>query len=202
MTCRQSEKIASFHEPIIEFEIFTPANYLEVISRLIKFSRGLIKNIISEERIIKIIGEMPLDELITGFFDSLKSISSGYASLRWRFLSYQPADLVKLDILIAEEKEPSLSRIVPRSKAEKIGRDILLKLKELLPRQEFPIKLQAAINKKIIARETIPAIYRDIAGWLYGGDRTRKQKLWQKQKSGKKKLEKIFKGKVKIPNNV
>lgn len=197
-----AEKIVSFHEPIIYFEIFTPANYLESVLRLTKLSRGFIEDIVYEERIIKIKGKMPLDELITGFFDSLKSVSSGYASLRWNFLGYQPADLVKLDILIAEEKEPSLSRIVPRLKAEKIGREILLKLKELLPRQEFPVKLQAAINKKIIARETISAIYRDIAGWLYGGDRTRKQKLWKKQKAGKKKLEKIFKGKVKIPNNV
>ncbi|MCS7201052.1 MAG: elongation factor 4, partial [Patescibacteria group bacterium] len=144
----------------------------------------------------------PLDELITGFFDDLKSISSGYASLRWQFARYLESDLVKLDILIAQEKESSLSRIVPRSKAERIGREILLKLKELLPRHEFPIKLQAAINNKIIARETIPAIYKDVAGWLYGGDRTRKEKLWQRQKKGKKKLAKIFKGKVKIPNDV
>ena len=197
-----SDKILEIQEPIIEFEIFTPQLYLDEISKLIKNSRGEIEEILAEEKILKIKGKMPLDELISGFFDNLKSISSGYASLRWKFFGYKAADLVKIDILIAEEKEPSLSRIVHRSEAEKIGRKILLKLKELLPRQEFPIKLQVAINKRIIARETIPAIYRDIAGWLYGGDRTRKMKLWQKQKAGKKKLEKIFKGKVKVPNNV
>lgn len=196
------DKILEIQEPVIEFEIFTPHFYLENISNLIKNFRGEINNIITQEKILKIKGKMPLDELISGFFDNLKSLSSGYASLRWKFYGYQPADLVKLDILIAEEKESSLSRIVHKNEAEKIGRKILLKLKELLPRQEFPIKLQAAINKKIIARETVPAIYRDIAGWLYGGDRTRKMKLWQKQKAGKKKLEQIFKGKIKIPNNI
>jgi GTP-binding protein LepA len=145
---------------------------------------------------------MPLEELISGFYDELKSVSSGYASLRWRFLDYQKSDLVKLEILIAEEKEPSLSRIIHKSKAEKIARKILLELKNSLPREEFPIKLQAKIDGRIVARETVPAIWRDIAGWLYGGDRTRKMKLWQKQKEGKKKLQKLGKGKVKIPNDV
>jgi GTP-binding protein LepA len=167
---------------------------------------------------------MPLEELISGFYDELKSLSSGYASLRWHpvperssvrgspesvlgtgsgtFLDYQKSDLVKLEILIAEEKEPSLSRIIHKSKAEKVARKILLELKNSLPREEFPIKLQAKIDGKIVARETIPAIWRDIAGWLYGGDRTRKMKLWRKQKEGKKKLQKLGKGKVKIPNDV
>ena len=196
------EKIIEIQEPVAELEIFTPIEFLENISQLIKNSYGEIEKIFGEGKILKIKGKIPLDELISGFFDNLKSISSGYASLRWKFLGYQTSDLIKLDILIAEEKIPSLSRIVHRDKAEKIGRKILLKLKELLPRHEFPIKLQASINKRIIARETIPAIYRDIAGWLYGGDRTRKMKLWQRQKTGKKRLEKIFKGRVKIPNNV
>jgi len=196
------DKILEIQEPIAEAEIFTPPFYLEKISELIKNSRGEIKEIITEKSILKIVCLLPLNELISGFYDDLKSISSGYASLRWKFFGYQKSDLIKLDILIAEEKEPSLSRIVPRQNAEKIGREILLKLKELLPRQEFPIKLQASTGKRIIARETVPAIYRDLAGWLYGGDRTRKMKIWQKQKSGKKKLQQIFKGKVKVPNNI
>lgn len=195
-------QIEEILEPIANVEIYSPLNFLEGISLLIKEHRGEIIKIDYEQRIIKISAKLPLEEIIFGFFDELKSLSSGYASLKWTFSHYEKSDLVKLDILIAEEKEPSLSRIVPREKAERIGRKILLKLKELLPRQEFPVKLQAKVNKKIIARETIPAIYRDIAGWLYGGDRTRKMKLWQKQKRGKKKLEKIFKGKVKVPNNV
>jgi len=104
--------------------------------------------------------------------------------------------------LIAEEINPSLSRIVVKNKAEEIGRKILIELKNSLPREQFPIKLQAAIGGKIIARETIPALKADVAGWLYGGDITRKIKLWQKQKRGKKKLQKLGKGKVRVPNEV
>jgi GTP-binding protein LepA len=217
-------QVLFFEEPFIEIEIFTPLNYLENIFNLIRQSRGKVKEQIIEGSFIKIIAEMPLEELISGFYDELKSISSGYASLRWHpvperssvrgspesvlgtgsgtFLDYRKSDLVKLEILIAEEKEPSLSRIIHKSKAEKIARKILLELKNSLPREEFPIKLQAKIDGRIVARETIPAIWRDIAGWLYGGDRTRKMKLWQKQKEGKKKLQKLSKGKVKIPNDV
>jgi len=196
------DQILEIQEPIAKVEIFTPQEYLEGISEIIKKSRGKIVEINYEVKILKIEALLPLDELIAGFFDDLKSISSGYASLRWQLSHYEKSDLVKLDILIAEEKEPSLSRLVHKSQAQAIGRKILLVLKENLERREFPIKLQASINGRIIARETIPAIYRDIAGWLYGGDRTRKMKLWQKQKKGKKKLEKLFKGKVKIPNEV
>jgi GTP-binding protein LepA len=195
-------QVLFFEEPFIEIEIFTPLNYLENIFNLIRQSRGKVKEQIIEGSFIKIIAEMPLEELISGFYDELKSVSSGYASLRWRFLDYRKSDLVKLEILIAEEKESSLSRIIHKSKAEKIARKILLELKNNLPREEFPIKLQAKIDGRIVARETVPAIWRDIAGWLYGGDRTRKMKLWQKQKEGKKKLQKLGKGKVKIPNDV
>jgi GTP-binding protein LepA len=195
-------QVLFFEEPFIEIEIFTPLNYLENIFNLIRQSRGKVKEQIIEGSFIKIMAEMPLEELISGFYDELKSLSSGYASLRWKFLDYRKSELVKLEILIAEEKEPSLSRIIHKSKAEKIARKILLELKNSLPREEFPIKLQAKIDGRIVARETVPAIWRDIAGWLYGGDRTRKMKLWQKQKEGKKKLQKLGKGKVKIPNDV
>jgi GTP-binding protein LepA len=196
------DKILEIQEPKAQVEIFTPQNYLNNILELIRENRGETLYVNTEKIFVRIKAKMPLDELISGFFDELKSVSSGYASLRWEFLGYEKSDLVKLDILIAEEVEPSLSRILPKSKAEKIARKILLSLKENLERQEFPIKLQAKIGGRIIARETVPAIYRDIAGWLYGGDRTRKMKLWQKQKKGKKKLEKLFKGKVKVPNKV
>jgi len=196
------DKILEIQEPKAHVEIFTPQNYLNSILEIIRENRGETLYVNTEKIFVRIKAKMPLDELISGFFDELKSVSSGYASLRWEFLGYEKSDLVKLDILIAEEVEPSLSRILPKSKAEKIARKILLSLKENLERQEFPIKLQAKIGGRIIARETVPAIYRDIAGWLYGGDRTRKMKLWQKQKKGKKKLEKLFKGKVKVPNKV
>jgi GTP-binding protein LepA len=132
----------------------------------------------------------------------LKSITSGYASINWEFLNFRKADLVKLDILIAEEVNPALSRLVFKNQAYYVGKKIVTELKKLLPREQFPVKLQAAIGGRIIARETIPALKADVAGWLYGGDITRKMKLWQKQKKGKKKLEKLGKGKVNVPNDV
>jgi GTP-binding protein LepA len=195
-------KIKKILEPWVKIHIYSPLKYVEDISLIIKKHRGIITNRKFYESFIELEGELPLEELITGFYDELKSVSSGYASLSYEFLEYREGDLVKLDILIAEAKYPGLSRIVPREKAEIIGRKIVKELKNLLPREQFPIKLQAAIGGKIIARETIPALKADVAGWLYGGDITRKIKLWQKQKRGKKKLEKLGKGKVKVPNDV
>lgn len=195
-------KIEEILEPWAEISIYTPINYIEEIYELIKNNRGVIIENKFYEGFIEIKGEIPLSELISGFFDKLKSVSSGYASLNYRFLEYRVADLVKLEILVAEEVNPSLARIVPREKAQELGRKIVKELKNLLPREQFPVKLQAAIGGKIIARETIPALKADVAGWLYGGDITRKIKLWQKQKKGKKKLQQLGKGKVKIPNEV
>jgi GTP-binding protein LepA len=195
-------KIEEIREPIAKVFIYSPLAYIEKISNLIKNKRGIIKEQKILSSFVELEGEMPLDELISGFYDELKSISSGYASLNWEFLGYRKENLVKLDILVAEEESPALSRIVHKDFAESIGRKIIKELKNLLPREQFPVKLQAAIGKKIIARETIPALKADVAGWLYGGDITRKIKLWQKQKRGKKKLEKLGKGKVKIPNDV
>ncbi|GIW65609.1 MAG: elongation factor 4 [Candidatus Parcubacteria bacterium] len=195
-------KILEINEPWLEIEIFTQFNYVELVSNLIKKRRGTIKSqdMLSSFLIIK--AEMPLEELVSGFYDDLKSITSGYASLNWKFLDYRKSNLVKLDILIAEEIHSSLSRLVVKEKAEEVGRKIILELKKILPKQQFPVKLQAAIGGKIIARETIPALKKDVAGWLYGGDITRKMKLWQKQKEGKKKLTILGKGRVKVPNDV
>jgi len=195
-------QVLEIHEPWISLEIFTQLNYIEAVFNLIKNSRGIINDQINLTSFLIIKAELPLEELIVGFYDKLKSVTSGYSSLNWQFLEYRQADLVKLDILVAEEVQPSLSRLVIKNRAEEIGRRIILELKKMLPRQQFPVKLQAAIGKRIIARETIPALKKDVAGWLYGGDITRKIKLWQKQKKGKKKLEKLGKGSVKIPNDV
>jgi len=195
-------KIKKILEPWVKINIYSPLKYIENISLLIKNRRGIIINKNFYESFIEIEGELPLEELITGFYDDLKSVTSGYASLNYEFLEYREGNLVRLDILIAETKYPELSRIVPKEKAEIIGRKIIKALKNLLPREQFPIKLQASIDGKIIARETIPALKADVAGWLYGGDITRKIKLWQKQKRGKKKLEKLGKGKFKVPNDV
>lgn len=196
------EKIKSIEEPFALVEIFTPLDYLESILNLIKENRGIVKENFYDGNVVKAVCEMPISELISGFYDDLKSVSSGYASLIWKFLDYRENNLVILDILVAEKVEPSLRRIVHISKAENIGRKILKELKESLQREEFPIKLQVSINGRIVARETIPAIWKNVAGWLYGGDRTRKMKLWKKQKEGKKKLQELGKGKVKIPNNI
>ena len=196
------DKLLEIREPWTKTEIFTPLLYIEIIFNLIKASRGIIKNQIVRGSFAIIECEIPLDELITGLFDDLKSVSSGYASLTWEFLEYRKGDLVRLDILIAEETNPALSRIITKGKAESISRKILKELKELLPRELFVVKLQASMEGRIIARETIPALKADVAGYLYGGDRTRKMKLWQKQKRGKKKLLKRGVGRVRVPNDV
>lgn len=196
------DKILEIKEPWTNTEIFTPLVYIETIFNLIKNNRGVIKTQSVKGNFAVIEADIPLDELITGFFDDLKSISSGYASLTWEFLEYRAGDLVKLDILIAEETNPALSRIIIKNRVEIIARKILKELKELLSREQFPVKLQAVIEGKIIARETIPALKADVAGYLYGGDRTRKMKLWQKQKRGKKKLTKLGIGRVRVPNDV
>ncbi|MCS7184160.1 MAG: translation elongation factor 4 [Patescibacteria group bacterium] len=195
-------KILEIREPWVEIEIFTQFNFIEVVSNLIKTKRGIIKDQKTLSSFLIIKAEIPLEELITGFYDDLKSLTSGYSSLNWHFLEFRPANLTKLDILVAEEIQPALSRLIIKEKSEEVGRKILLELKNLLPRQQFPVKLQAVIGGKIIARETIPALKKDVAGWLYGGDITRKIKLWQKQNKGKKKLTQLGRGKVKIPNDV
>jgi GTP-binding protein LepA len=195
-------KISETREPWAKILLVTPTVYLERVLNLVKQSEGIIKENTRQGSFYLIEAELPIEELITGFYDELKSVSAGYASLEWQFLEYRPANLIKLDILIAEEKNPSLSRIAKYHRAESIGRNILKQLKELLPRQQFAIKLQVAIGSRIIARETIPARQADVTGHLYGGDRTRKVKLWQKQKRGKKKLAQLGRGRVRVPNDV
>lgn len=141
--------------------------------------------------------EMPLANIIVDFYDKLKSVSSGYASLNYDFMELRPGDLVKVDIMVAGEKVEALASIMHRSTAESDGRELATKLKELIPRQQFEIAIQAAIGGKVISRETISALRKDVTGYLYGGDVTRKMKLLNKQKRGKKRMKKI--GKVEIP---
>ena len=151
---------------------------------------------LSNDRVL-ITAEMPLANIIIDFYDKLKSVSSGYASLNYELLDFRPADLLKLDILVATEKVDALSIIVHKDLATDEGRSMVEKLKKLIPRQQFEIALQAAIGGKIIARETIPAMRKDVTKGLYGGDVTRKMKLLEKQKKGKKRLKRI--GSVDIP---
>jgi len=193
--------IKQTEEPWVELEVITPLNYLGNISELLKESKAvqIETKYLSNERLI-LIYEIPLRKIIVGFFDKLKGVSQGFASMNYEVLGYRPANLVKVDILIAGEKEDIFSKIVEKDEAYSQGRKIVSKLKEILPSQLFTIPVQAAISGKIIARETIKAKRRDVTAPLYGGDVTRKRKLLERQKKGKKKLK--ARGQISIPSKV
>lgn len=190
--------IQDIKEPWVKVEILTPSESMGPIMTLCADKRGISKNMqyIDEKRVI-LHFEMPLASIVVDFYDQLKSISSGYASMNYEHLDYRVGDLVKLDILIAGEKVDALALIVHRKDAFYIGSDLVKKLKELIPKHQFTIALQAAIGGKIIARETIAAFRKDVTGYLYGGDVTRKNKLLEKQKKGKKRMKMM--GKVELP---
>ncbi len=190
--------IKQIFEPWMTAQIITPSDYIGPIMKIATQRRAISKDIkyIGESR-IEIFFEMPLSSIIVDFYDKLKSVSSGYASLNYEFLEERAGDLVKIDILVAGEKVDALSTIMHRSTAQEDGKVLVEKLKQLIPKHQFEIALQAAIGSKIIARETISALRKDVTGYLYGGDVTRKMKLLNKQKRGKKRMKKI--GKVDIP---
>lgn len=190
--------IRDLKEPWVKVEILTPSESMGTIMTLCSDKRGISKNsqFIDEKRVI-LHFEMPLASIVVDFYDQLKSISSGYASMNYEHLDYREGDLVKLDILIAGEKVDALSLIVHRKDAFYVGSDLVKKLKELIPKHQFVIPLQAAIGGKIIARETISAFRKDVTGYLYGGDVSRKNKLLEKQKKGKKRMKMM--GKVELP---
>lgn len=185
-------------EPWIHAQIISKPEFIGAIMTLCLEKRGLLKkqNYLTQHR-VELIFELPLAEIVFDFYDRLKSISRGYASFDYSPLDYRAADLVKLDIKLNSEDVDALSALVHRDKAEYIGRKICKKLKELLPRQQFVIAIQAAIGAKIIARETISAMRKDVTAKCYGGDITRKRKLLEKQKEGKKKMRQI--GTVEVP---
>lgn len=191
-------RIKTIFEPWMKVSVLTPSEYIGPVMELVTKRRGLSGDIqyLGQNR-VDMHFEMPLANIIVDFYDKLKSVSSGYASLNYDFIEDRPGELVKVDILVAGEKVDALSAIMHRSSADVEGRDLVAKLKTLIPRQQFEIAIQAAISSRVIARETISALRKDVTGYLYGGDVTRKLKLLEKQKRGKKRMKKI--GKVDIP---
>ena len=186
------------NEPYINAQIITLPEYIGRIMSLCIERRGILKNqvYLSQTR-VELTFELPLAEIVFDFYDKLKSLSRGYASFDYHMSDYKQADLVKLDILLNGEKVDALSALIHRSKAYSFGRKLCEKLKDLLPRQQFVIAIQAAIGAKIIARETIRALRKDVTAKCYGGDITRKRKLLEKQKKGKKRMRQI--GSVEVP---
>jgi len=191
-------EILKIEEPYVKVNIITPSNCIGGIMDLVQERRGSFKNMeYIDEKIIKLDYELPLNEIILDFYDKLKSISSGYASLDYELAGYQPSELAKVDILVNHQLVDALSFVVHKDKAYNRGRKIVEKLKEIIPRQMYEVPLQATIEGKIIARETIKALKKDVTAKCYGGDITRKRKLLEKQKAGKKRMKKI--GRVEIP---
>jgi len=190
--------IMEVKEPWATVVILSPSGYIGPIMEIVNQRRGISMGMdyVGTDR-VELKFEMPLATIIMDFYDKLKSVSSGYASLNYEVKEMRTGNLVKLDILVAGEKVDALSAIVHRSTAESEGRELVTKLKTLIPRQQFEIAIQAAIGSKVVARESISALRKDVTGYLYGGDVTRKMKLLKKQKLGKKRMKKV--GKVDIP---
>ena len=194
----ERSEIESIEEPWILVNIVAPVEYVGNIITLCEKRRGIQKTLEypSEQRVV-FEYELPLNELISNFFDDLKSVSSGFASLDYEFLEYRKADVVKLDILVHGEVVEPLSHMVLRKEAEQKGRTVLSKLKEILPKQQFKVSLQAAIGGKVVARENLSAMRKTVLQGIYGGHRERKDKLLERQKKGKERLKRI--GKVDVP---
>lgn len=190
--------IDHIEEPFIKAQVITKSEFVGQIMTLCVEKRGELKNqvYLTQDR-VEITFDMPMAEIVFDFYDRLKSVSRGYASFDYHPIGYKKSDLVKLDILLNHEQVDALSALIHRSNAFDLGKKICLKLKELIPRQQFEIPIQASIGAKIIARETIKALRKDVTAKCYGGDISRKRKLLEKQKEGKKKMRQV--GRVEVP---
>jgi GTP-binding protein LepA len=193
-------QIREIEEPWVKVDIVTPTEYVGAVMQLIADRRGLYKTteyLSAKQAILHY--EMPLAMVIVDFYDKLKSVTSGYGSLNYEMMDYRPADVVRLDILVAEDSVEAFASLVYRDEAERVGRRMVQALKTSIPPEWFVIKLQAAIGGKIVAAERISALRKDVTAKLYGGDVTRKRKLLEKQKKGKAKMAELGKGRVQIP---
>ncbi|WP_324673084.1 translation elongation factor 4 [Mycoplasma sp. 888] len=190
--------IEQIEEPYVEASIFVPNEYIGNVMELCQNKRGIYKTLETvDSRRTRIIYELPLAETVFDFFDRLKSTTKGYASFEYEWIGYRPSDLVKVDILLNGDKVDAFSIITHREKAYEAARELCIKLKDAIPRQNFEVPVQATIGGKIIARETIKAYRKDVTAKLYGGDVTRRQKLLKKQKEGKKRMKKL--GSIEVP---
>lgn len=198
---RDAGEVLTIAEPYAKVEILTSAVYLGQVMQLLNESRGISKEtqyMTAEKVLVRY--EVPLAEVVVDFYDRLKSATSGYASLNYELIGFVPNDLVRMDILVAGDMVEPFAQIVPRAEVVRRGKALVAKLKEVLPRQLFAVSIQAAVGGKIIAREDISAMRKDVTGYLYGGDYSRKKKLLEKQKKGKQKMKAL--GKVDIPPDV
>ena len=182
----------------MKVEILVPKDYVGSVMTMCTEKRGVSKDMqyLDQKRVLMTF-ELPLASIVVDFYDQLKSATSGYASMNYEYLDYRPGKLVKLDILVAGDRVDALSLILHRDNAFYVGRDLTKRLKDLIPRANFPIALQAAVGSKVVARETIPAYRKDVTAGLYGGDVSRKKKVLAKQKKGKKRAKMM--GKVEMP---
>ncbi|MGZ3727312.1 MAG: translation elongation factor 4 [Pseudobdellovibrio sp.] len=194
----EETQIAKMEEPYVKVTLHTPTEFIGGLLKLCEDKRGtqLKMDYVNEKKVI-IEYKLPMNEMVMDFYDKLKSITKGYASLEYEFMDFEEADLVKMDILINSEPVDALSLIIHKSKAVTRGRALAEKMKELIPRQQFQVAIQAAIGAKIVARETLGAIKKDVTAKCYGGDISRKRKLLEKQKEGKKRMKQI--GSVDVP---
>jgi GTP-binding protein LepA len=193
----EPSKIASILEPIVTVNLYMPQDYVGSVITLCTGKRGVQLNMQYLGRQVQLTYELPMAEIVMDFFDRLKSISKGYASMDYEFKEYRPADVVKVDILINGDKVDALSIIVHRSNSQYRGREVVAKMREIIPRQMFDVAIQAAIGSGIIARENVKALRKNVLAKCYGGDISRKRKLLEKQKAGKKRMKQV--GNVEIP---